>query len=377
MNMQNVSNLVIPEGDVRTIHDSDGNLLWGKLSYDTKYMGDSSQSGSPSPSSPQTVNVVTGTQAVTVNGKNLFDRANAVENMILGWASANDVTENGSLLAHEYMLVSEGDTFASNYGMCVFFYDSNDDYLGCLLSGGTTIGKQTGTYVRTFAVPSGYGITKMKVEYRHNQGGNPNDMTSVTDIMLNVGSSVLPYEPYQSYTVDLGNIELCKIGDYQDYIYKNGDDWYVHKDIGKTIVDGTENWTSQTSNTGYMYRLTLSGVASNPAAQVANLRSDYFTPSNGQQIYNVTTGGYMAQLTVANYVRFNIGDTTDKLADFKNWLSANRPVLYYALATPTDTQITDTTLIAQLNAIHQFLTRYGYNATVSGNLPMIIDKTNL
>lgn len=252
MNMQEVSELTIPEGEVRTIHDNNNRLLWGKLSYETKYKGDSSQTGNPSPTQQISVNTVTGTQTVTL---------------------------------------SDG-------------VDSSD------------------------------------------------------------------------YTINLGSIELCKIGDYQDYIYKNGD-WYIHRAIGKTNLNGTESWTSQTSNTGYMYRLTLSGVASNPAAQVANLRSDYFTPANGQQIYNVTTGGYMAQLTVANYVRFNIGDTTDKLTDFKNWLSANRPVLYYALATPTDTQIADTALIAQLNAVHQFLTRYGYNATVSGNLPMIIDKTNL
>lgn len=377
--MQNVSNLVIPEGDVRTIHDSDGNLLWGKLSYDTKYMGDSSQSGSPSPSSPQTVNVVTGTQAVTVNGKNLFDRANAVENTILGWANANDVVENGSLLAHMYMSVTEGDTFASNYGMCVFFFGSNDNYLGCLLSGGTTIGKQTGTYVRTFSVPSGYGITKMKVEYRHNQGGNPSDMTSVTDIMLNVGSSVLPYEPYQSYTVDLGNIELCKIGDYQDYIYKNGDDWYVHKEIKKLNLDGSsdEEWAianSGTSNFYYRARPIPAGDITGNISTSNGLISNYGTAA---AIGNNTTQGIMAVYAAGKcYIRIRYG-TEMAVTAWETKLSAANMIVYYSLATPTDTKITDNTLIGQLDAIHQWLTRYGYNATVSGNLPMIIDKTNL
>lgn len=42
-----------------------------------------------------------------------------------------------------------------------------------------------------------------------------------------------------------------------------------------------------------------------------------------------------------------------------------------------NTKITDNTLISQLNTVHQFLTRYGYNSIVSGNLPLIISKTNL
>ena len=59
------------------------------------------------------------------------------------------------------------------------------------------------------------------------------------------------------------------------------------------------------------------------------------------------------------------------------YLSSNPIVVYYALATPTDTKITDSTLIGQLNAIHEWLTRYGYNSTVSGNLPLLIEQTNL
>jgi hypothetical protein len=40
------------------------------------------------------------------------------------------------------------------------------------------------------------------------------------------------------------------------------------------------------------------------------------------------------------------------LAAFKTWLETNRPVVYSVLATPTDTQITDSTLIGQLNALN-------------------------
>ena len=291
--------------------------------------------------------MVTGVQEVTVNGRNLFDKANAVENMILAWSNANEATENGSLLAHEYMLVSEGDTFASNYSMCVFFFDSNDSYLGCLLSGGTTIGKQAGTYVRTFTVPSGYGIAKMKIEYRHNLGGNPSDMTSVTDIMLNVGRRVLPYEPYQeqSYTVDLGSIELCKIGSYQDYIYKSGDDWYVHKETTKVIFNGTssEDWAIQNTGTvNYFYKISGYSYGLSTSAY-----SNYFVRTP------ITNSNTIVGFSLNNYteLRFRPNFSEISITDWQAWLSAHNVYVYYVLDTPTETKITDSTLIGQLDAL--------------------------
>lgn len=87
----------------------------------------------------------------------------------------------------------------------------------------------------------------------------------------------------QSLTVDLGSIELCKIGSYQDYIYKSGGDWYVHKEIGKIASYNGESITT-----------------------------DYIS----------TTGQLSTGATV-----------------------------YYVLTSTTNTQITDNTLIGQLEAV--------------------------
>lgn len=87
----------------------------------------------------------------------------------------------------------------------------------------------------------------------------------------------------QSLTVDLGSIELCKIGTYQDYIYKSGGDWYVHKEIGKIASYNGESITT-----------------------------DYIS----------TTGQLSTGATV-----------------------------YYVLTSTTNTQITDNTLIGQLEAV--------------------------
>ena len=37
-------------------------------------------------------------------------------------------------------------------------------------------------------------------------------------------------------------IELCKIGDYQDSIVKDNGKWYLNKQIGKVVLNGSESW---------------------------------------------------------------------------------------------------------------------------------------
>ena len=65
------------------------------------------------------------------------------------------------------------------------------------------------------------------------------------------------------------------------------------------------------------------------------------------------------------------------LTSFNTWVADHNIIVYLTGIPPTDIQITDTTLISQLEDIHQFLTRYGYSSTVVGNLPIVITQTNL
>lgn len=50
------------------------------------------------------------------------------------------------------------------------------------------------------------------------------------------------------------------------------------------------------------------------------------------------------------------------LAGFKTWLSTHNTTVYYVLAEPTTTEITNATLISQLNALYEF---YVNSSTVS------------
>ena len=348
----------------------------------------------------------------TYSGKNLFDRANATENKILTWATAVDYTDTGSLVS-DFISVSEGDKFASNYFMAVFFYDSSDTYLGCLLGGGTAIGKSAGDYFRTVTVPSEYSIAKMRVVYRKSQSENPSDMTTVNDIMLNSGTIYQPYEPYtggipspnpdypqnvnvvtgeqtvtvsdgggntQTYTIDLGSTELCKIGDYQDYIYKSGDDWYVHKENGKSNL-GDLAWFTAGTNVSGVYRMTSSSLQgtikpATSSSAVGNVICSHFTPVSANNTYACVTG--VAISTEGSVQPYSPDyNSSSSASDFKTWLTNNNVTLFYALATPTDTKITDSTLISNLNSLLNYMFPAGDHQIVitADDLPMALKLT--
>lgn len=168
-----------------------------------------------------------------------------------------------------------------------------------------------------------------------------------------------------TYTVDLGSIELCKIGDYQDYIYKSGDDWYVHKDIGKYTFDGTENWeTSQYGTNSWRLRNFIDFPFDTDKLQIiSNIfvgikHADRNTAGNNV-IYTATTK------------EFDIRNTTfTSQANVQTATNGN--YIYYALATETDTKITDATLVAQLDALSQAKTYFG-----ATNITITATGTNL
>ena len=174
--------------------------------------------------------------------------------------------------------------------------------------------------------------------------------------MLEKGSTATPYEPY-------------------------GTDWYVHKETGKIVLDGSEDsWSRALIFGGDKYRFhvdvpsvktttseTAVGlVISNKLVEITNT-AQYA----GKQGIKVRSNG-SPQLFLYIY------DTSTMNIDaFKTWLSSNNITCYYALETPTDTKITDTTLLSQLSAVHNWLTRYDYYGIVSGDLPIIINKTEI
>lgn len=169
----------------------------------------------------------------------------------------------------------------------------------------------------------------------------------VKNIQLEKSSTATPYEPY-------------------------GTDWCVHKDMGKVILDGTGTWNPYTYYPAeYTYMHNVTGARSGYRTSICS----HFTNVDGAWQDGVGQPGYYSDHPTLGRKYFVSDKTT--VSDFTTWLSTHNVLLRYALENPTDTKITDSTLIGQLNAIHDWLRRYDYYGVASGNLPIIIDRTGI
>lgn len=439
--MQNVSNLTIPEGQVRTIHDKDSRLIWGRVAYNTKYAGDTYQqtySGynlidlvpitntQPTFSQQCTFETVMdatlGRNVLHVTGTNNFPTVayQLPQRLESGKYYALKFTYRSTVSGSPQ---SDAMWFAPNWAANYW------DVLGSLNSGRAKSGDgDTAIYVgqstawkttsrRFYVVPSQHSSASSSyTNICFSLGYNANatkelwladaELYEITEDEWNADTyTSKDYEPYtggipapnpdypqnvqtvtgeqtitisdgidsEDFSISLGSTELCKIGDYQDYIYRDEDgDWYVHKAINKVILNGSETWakasvsfrTTADTTPGVVLLANMSGYSN-------YFTHHYYASGISSNIQNGEFGWSGARiLTMRN------DDCADADA-FKTWLSSHNTAIYYQLATATDTKITDATLIGQLNAVHGWLTRYGYNATVVGDLPIVIDRTNL
>jgi len=188
-------------------------------------------------------------------------------------------------------------------------------------------------------------------------------------VMLESGNTATSYTPYQSqeYEINLGTLELCKIGTYQDHLYKSEGNWYKHKEIGKVILDGTIGGYNSGNNWFYI-GLSILGITS-ANALVCNYFKFY---ENFTSLVNTTIGiGLSNNLT--NFLIRNTALASE--SDYKTWLGNNNTIVYYVLATPTEEQITDEALITQLELLQNamsYLDQTNVTQTYD-NMPFILD----
>ena len=264
-------------------------------------------------------------QSYEVNlGKNLFDKDTAT----LGYRIGSDGLPytDGNYFLSDYIQVSPNSKYeispagtTTDYGSsATAYYDSSKAFISRVL--GANSGWQ---HISTPANCAYIRFTTNKIV--------------IDSTQLEKGSQVTSYAAY------FAPIELCKIGDYQDYIYKSGSKWYAHKAVGKGIYDGSEdeNWTW---SSGSRIDITISdaflGSASNNPV-LSNRYKATWAVANG----NIFLSGI--------WHGAGIVDTTNapNLSSWKTYLASNNVIIYYALATPTDTEITNEALISQLNAL--------------------------
>lgn len=349
---------------------------------------------SPNPDYPQDIHVVTGNNTIEVQGKNLckIERGTGTPPKVshgvsYSYTNNNIIsaigTSDGAGGGESYLL--EGTFKAGTYTISglpnkeVGTDDRGTIYIWYNTIPNTSLTNADQTITGNYSKKT-FTITEdAKIGIRIISQGNNADKTynQEYNIQLEQGSTATDYVPYvepQNYPINLGNIELCKIGDYQDYLYKENGNWYKYETIKKIILNGTEKWDIA-NNVFYCFSYDDYAISNN-----IPFCNRYKGVINKYGTAQVTTNNTIAFNRSISASRVFIRDERyTEVSDLKNELSNNNAIVYYVGISSASTQITDETLISQLDAIENAMSTIDATTTTQTNsdLPFIINASAL
>ena len=347
-------------------------------------------------------------------GKNLLNSLTFVkgrlDNGVVGYqegtsdleATATDITfttiANFRGITSDYIQVVGGSKYTqnqqlsvdNNVGAAIAQYDSSKTFIRQdNLSTGTVITMQATTaYIRIYYFARTAGTITLhepqleagstSTDFEPFVGGVPSPNPDYPQAIQTVTGEQTVSINGTDYPISLGSIELCKLGTYQDYIYKSGDDWKVHKEIGheKKIVSlaGIDGYssvygTATTSNGAFSIISTNWGsdYATTAGLAIASSVIGVYQSQNidGNNTANSMIDGTFCQRSGTNdriYFRVAAWARSKTVNEVNQMVTDNDGIdLWYPLATPTDTTITDSTLIAQLEAVRKATLANGQN----------------
>ena len=328
--------------------------------------GNTIQDGEPSPDYPQQVKVVKGENVVSVSGKNILNLYDGEYGYV---TNSGNVTRVNNQFCSSYVDILPNSSYVVSVNQTIrnigiAFFDDNKNII---------LPRYDNANKNNVVITSPTNATYMRVWFDDRETmpiPTAELLYNTRNAQLEQGSTATDYVPYSKtdYPINLGTLELCKIGDYQDYLYKNNGKWYEHKAINKIVLNGTENWNK--SNIFYANVFVPKALTT---GDKIGLYSPYFKYSvdarNNNSIFvpgTIDTGN--------SYIWLNT-DVATTVADFKTWLSNNNVTLYYVLATPTETEITNSTLIEQLETIAnaKSVKDKTYITQTNDELPFILD----
>lgn len=290
------------------------NTVAGKMLIDLK--GNTSQEGTPTPESPQDIHVVSGDNSIVVCGKNLAptDWASDFVSRVNDSSKASLVIEDNRHCVFFLRNAGYGEydtkyffktNWKENTQYTVSFYikptatQSNLSFLYTDGTNKTLADKLTANVWQKLTVTSLANKTLERIQGYWALG---EDYVDIDTFMVYEGTETLPYEPYtgESYPITLPEgtfLGWIPNTTYQDEIFKN-------------TPNTTDYDSNLEDNVWYLKK---------EIGKIESYNGETITTS-----YISTTGGLDTGATV-----------------------------YYVLATPTDTQITDSTLLSQLEAIKE------------------------
>lgn len=345
-----------------TAQTATGNPITATLSEDAGAIesfqldGDTLQNGTPTPSLPVAIQTVTGEQTVEIVGKNLFDKANAniINNTYLG-STALGTTSGAKTL---YIPCDANTTYTiSKISSARFVVGTTATTPASGVSFDGRISDYTTTQI---TITTNSTAKYLVVFYYLSTADTIDEQSIINSFQIEFGSSASSYAPYSKQTLplNLGTIELCKLGTYQDYIYKSGDDWKVHKATAIASASNREwEWANISPNGWYFSHTNYGYYDTNKI----NVISKSFIGVKRSVAPN-TSGAFITMAGDGSIGIRNPNMTgSSNATQFTNWLNSLNTTWLYARTTPIDTTITDTALIAQLEAIRTASLQNGAN----------------
>ncbi len=274
------------------------------------------------------------------SGKNLF---NGVFRQ--GARYTDSLTETNRLFCDSNIWLDQGKTYtmSTNINTSVYRYAININDNKFPISRSDVLEYDSGwktqsSFTFTASVSGYLGVPVSKI----NDGDLTTNNIANVNWQIEEGEQATRYEPYGK------------------------DKWYLHKEIGKEVYNGSESWQLDTTTK-------VAGIMINDALKIDNV-----TTITSGYCDRYVAGSLTTARANNNQFAFFYNGTNNfwlnvqgmSLSDFKTWLLSNNTLVYYILTTPTTTEITDETLLSQLNNMRNMKLLYGLNyIQTTGDLP--------
>lgn len=356
---------------------------------------------SPNPDYPQVIHTITGDNEVVVCGKNLLPFTN--QDFTLN--SVRYYSQNGKLYLNGTSS-SETNRTNTNFKDNFSFYLNAGTYIlkqNKLDSGGayyfvkylskysddTSLG-----FVNNSKTTDTITLTERTQVYLGFYVYQKTFSNETFDLQLEKSATPTTYEPHKNNSVllTLGDKEICKIGDYEDKIFKaiKGNEiydslaseekatldygkWYLRKNIIKKVLNGSENSWGMDTTKDITQVFTLVNGALDKLTSNNSFYSNYFINQAGD-----TEKISLTSATKNLYLALN-KTRASSVNELKNWLSTHNTIVYYVLETPVNELFNDT-IQDQLEDIYNNMLSYEGQTNVSQvneDLPFNINSTAL
>lgn len=311
-----------------------------------------------------------GTHILDLRGKNKFDCQ-----MEQGTISGTDGTTYDSTLrirSNKLIRLEANTSYTlsieqNNKTGMVFFYGTNQNYIG---RNSSSFGSLPLTFTTTQATEY------IKIIIANSNGSTNITPSDVSQVQIEKGETKTTYEIPS--TIEMASIPNT---DYKDVFVKEGETWYKRGLFNKVTIDNSYSWTYYSTG-NYFYNTSIIGnYPRSTSKKAVPFISNRFIDTRQINIQQAQDNILLLvnqpdRNSEVNLKMTSIGTNAN---DLKTWLGNNNVELRYLLAEAEDIEITNETLIGQLEAIKNAISRSGQTnvSQTNNDLPFVLDLSAL